>query len=265
MHAAADQVDDSGASIARILGLEVTEFSGEACRDASAQCAEEIAAAGDAFDFQFAALEKALPGRVLVSGFNGDSIWDRHHKRPSPQLIRLNEPPTGSSLGEFRLRAGFLHCPVPFLGAVLHPALHAISRSPEMAPWTLHSGYDRPVPRRILEEKGVPRGSFARAKAGSFKALQPTRGIGFGSAAFEEAFARHRAGIDPLRRAAQEMVCLARRARSRLTKWSERFSLPNLVAPISYPDIPIPGRSSFVVPWGVAALRERYLHAIGQD
>ena len=258
----ADPADDSGAFIARMLGMDAAEFSREACRDASARCFEEIAAAGDAFDFQFAALERTLPGRLLVSGFNGDNIWDLLQQHPSPHFIRHTEPPTGTSLGEFRLRTGFVHCPVPFLGAVLHPAIHAISRSPDMAPWTLNRDYDRPIPRRILEEKGVPRGSFARAKAGSFRALQAARRAATGRADFEEAYRRHRGGLDPLRRAADEIIYLARRARARLTRWSERFGVPNPLAPLYYPDIPIPGRSSFIVPWGGAALRERYLRAI---
>lgn len=261
---AADPVDDSGASIARILGLEVTEYSRDACRGASERCVEEIAAGGDGFDFQFAAYDSLLPGRLLISGFNGDNIWARNQKRVSPRFARHNEhePPTGTSLGEFRLRVGFLHCPVPFLGAALQPAIHAITLAPEMAPWTLGSDYDRPIPRRILEERGVPRSSFARAKAGSFMALHATHGTASCSVAFEHAYARHRAGLGPMQRAADETVYLARRVRSRLTRWSDRFGLPYLAAPLFYPDIPIPGRASFVVPWGVAALRERYLQAL---
>jgi hypothetical protein len=254
--------DDSGATIARALGLTVTEFERDDCRRATERCAEEIAAAGDAFDFQFAALEKLLPGRVLVSGFNGDNIWDRLAKRPSAHFVRHNEPPTGTSLGEFRLRAGFLHCPAPFLGGVLHPAIHAISCLPEMSPWTIGGAYDRPIARRILEEKGVPRGTFARGKTGSFSALQRAREAASGAATFEEAYARHRAGFGLLRRGSDEAVYFARRVQSRLTKWSEYFGVPQLVAPRHYTDIPIPGRLSFVVPWGVAALRERYLRAI---
>ena len=35
-----------------------------------------------------------------------------------------------------------------------------ISRSPEMGPWVVGHSYDKPIPRRILEEAGVPRGMF---------------------------------------------------------------------------------------------------------
>jgi len=35
---------------------------------------------------------------------------------------------------------------------------------PEMAPWRLNSAYDRPIPRRILEEASVPRELFGMRK-----------------------------------------------------------------------------------------------------
>ena len=57
------------------------------------------------------------------------------------------------SLGEFRLRAGFVHYPLPYVGALHGPAIHAITHSAEMRPWKLGTGYyDRPIPRRIAEE-----------------------------------------------------------------------------------------------------------------
>jgi hypothetical protein len=33
-----------------------------------------------------------------------------------------------------------------------------------MQPYSVGGGYDRPIPRRLLEEAGLPRGSFARTK-----------------------------------------------------------------------------------------------------
>jgi hypothetical protein len=33
-----------------------------------------------------------------------------------------------------------------------------------MAPWTIHNGYDRPIARRIAEEGGIARGTFAHRK-----------------------------------------------------------------------------------------------------
>ena len=42
----------------------------------------------------------------------------------------------------------------------------AISNTAEMEPWTMHTNYDRPIPRRILETAGVKRGTFATANRG---------------------------------------------------------------------------------------------------
>jgi len=67
-------------------------------------------------------------------------------------------------MGEFRLSAGMLQCPVPFWGMRHAKEIVNITFSDEMAPWTMHNNYDRPIARRIVEEGGVPRGTFAVRK-----------------------------------------------------------------------------------------------------
>jgi hypothetical protein len=106
-------------------------------------------------------------------------------------------------MGEFRLRTGFVHIPVPMLAFGAHATLRAIGASREMRPWRnvrttrikflripcsplaikthpivaavgrlskrvsrwrSRSDYDRPIPRRIAEEMGVPRGAFGQRK-----------------------------------------------------------------------------------------------------
>lgn len=59
---------------------------------------------------------------------------------------------------------GFIHLPVPFLGATAHPAIARISQSDEMRPWRLANDYDRPIPRRLVEEAGVARHLFGQEK-----------------------------------------------------------------------------------------------------
>jgi hypothetical protein len=102
-----------------------------------------------------------LSGRTVLTGFHGDKIWDRSAKATA-DLERGDS--TGASLGEFRLRVGFLHIPVPMLAFRAHAKIRAINRSPEMEPWRLHTNYDRPIPRRIAEEAGVPRDLFGNKK-----------------------------------------------------------------------------------------------------
>jgi hypothetical protein len=70
----------------------------------------------------------------------------------------------GGSLAEFRLRVGFIHVPAAYFGGVRQPDMLAIAKSAEMRPWSVGGDYDRPIPRRILEEKGVPREAFGYRK-----------------------------------------------------------------------------------------------------
>jgi hypothetical protein len=73
--------------------------------------------------------------------------------------------PAGASLTEFRLRVGFVHLPVPLLTYGAQPSLHRISNSQAMRPWRVRNPhYDRPIPRRLVEEAGIPRELFGRRK-----------------------------------------------------------------------------------------------------
>jgi hypothetical protein len=74
---------------------------------------------------------------------------------------------------EFRLRTGFVHLPPAFYGWRHHNDLIRISRSPELAPWSLGTSYDRPIARRLVEEAGVPRELFGMKK----RAVSVTIGI----------------------------------------------------------------------------------------
>jgi hypothetical protein len=58
------------------------------------------------------------------------------------------------------LQNGFIYFPVPILGFGSYERILSISRSPEMEDWQTFNEYDRPIPRRILETKGVPRELF---------------------------------------------------------------------------------------------------------
>jgi hypothetical protein len=71
----------------------------------------------------------------------------------------------GKSFTEFRLRVGYAFVPVPAIGARFPQPIRRITRLPGMAPWTLNQPYDRPIPRRIAEQAGLERGTFAVAKA----------------------------------------------------------------------------------------------------
>jgi hypothetical protein len=107
----------------------------------------------------------------MLTGFHGDKIWgkspySRDSLLPHPEIKRGD--PSGLTMTEFRLSAGFINCPVPFWGARRIHEVVAISRHPSMKPWDVPGYYSRPICRRIVETAGVPREVFGIAKrAGS--------------------------------------------------------------------------------------------------
>ena len=125
-----------------------------------------------------AALEGQLPDRILVLGEYGDSIWDLKAARLSGQLRRPWIRHTqGLSPIEFRLRVGY-HAFAPACIAARHnQVIHALSNSEAMRPWSVGGNYDRPLPRRIAEEAGLPRDRFGTRKAASSHShlTEPTR------------------------------------------------------------------------------------------
>jgi hypothetical protein len=158
-----DEEDDSGRDIADVLGLRVVEFDRLGYRSLDSYPEAEFLAYGaGGEEVVFAPLADKLAGRVLYTGYLGDAVWNRVSSRVNTDLLMLY--PGGSSLGEFRIRAGFIHFPLPTIGYIRHPSIYAISNSPALAPWALGTDYDRPIPRRLVEERGVPRASFGRTK-----------------------------------------------------------------------------------------------------
>ena len=155
--------DDSGAGIAGVLGLGVSSFDrlGYLALPDFPE-AEFLASGSGGEEVVFAPLAGVLERRILFTGYMGDTVWGRTPVRINEELYMVF--PGGTSLGEFRLRSGFAHFPVPCIGYTRHPSIVAISRSAEMQPWTLGNDYDRPIARRLVEEQGVPRASFGRSK-----------------------------------------------------------------------------------------------------
>ena len=158
-----NEEDDSGRDIADVLGLRVVEFDrlGYRALDTFPE-AEFLAYGAGGEEVVFAPLADKLAGRVLFTGYLGDAVWNRVSSRVNTDLLMLY--PGGSSLGEFRVRVGFIHFPLPTIGYIRHPSIYAISNSPELARWALGTDYDRPIPRRLVEEVGVPREAFGRTK-----------------------------------------------------------------------------------------------------
>lgn len=148
---------DSGLEIARHLGLTCQAYS----HDPSAYRRETTiwAAAAKAGGLNFTLFDYPEPLCLLFDGSYGDKVWDRFHHD-------LSEPvgDVDSLLCEYRLFQGVFHTVVPWWGIRRAQEINALGKAPEMAPWTLHTKYDRPVARRFVEEAGVPREAFGIRK-----------------------------------------------------------------------------------------------------
>ncbi len=138
-------------------------------------------------------IERRRPA-VLFTGFLGDEVWDRNARERTYQndgIIRGDT--TALMLSEIRLKSGFVNVAVPSLCARRVQDLAALSDSPEMAPWRLNTrDYDRPIPRRILEEAGIPRELFAGRKKAVVRTYTWPRNPGLRSSFFAEVRARYR-------------------------------------------------------------------------
>jgi len=148
---------DSGARIAGILGMKVKTYGR---LDYLKQTGfPEVDTFGPC---EFASFADKLKRRILFTGFNGDKIWDKNCKTVSSNIVRGDA--SGHALTELRLRHGYVHMPVAFFGCTSHPSIHRISNSEEMMPWSTGNSYDRPIPRRLVEESGVDRNLFGTKK-----------------------------------------------------------------------------------------------------
>ncbi len=155
--------DDCGTMTAQLLGLRTHVIPAEGWR--ALESPEPLFVASDSFgeEVHYIAAEKQLAASVLLTGYHGDRVWGKRPPDLSDQLVRGD--PSGLALSEFRLHAGFIHCPVPFWGARDIEQVARISNSAEMKPWDVPGSYSRPICRRIAEEAGISRELFGMHKA----------------------------------------------------------------------------------------------------
>lgn len=168
---------DDGLDVARCLGLDCQLVDRLGWKRLPAPEPPFLVADAQGKEVMFARLPLSLDGKVLITGENGGMAWGKQFiPRPLPNAPP--RPPTdpetfprnyhsGLSLTEYRLHAGFIHFPLPYMGCRQLPDLHKLSNSPAMAPWDVAGDYSRPISRRVLEEAGVPRGMFATTKTGA--------------------------------------------------------------------------------------------------
>lgn len=154
---------DRGAGIAKMLGLRPLQLDVSAWRRNGTSEAPFIA--GDVFgeEVHYGGLGAQLQGRVVLTGYHGDKVWDRDTPYLQPTFVRGDS--SGLALTEYRLHAGFLNCAVPFWGARRVADINRISKSAALKAWDIGGDYTRPICRRIVEDAGVPRHTFGQQKS----------------------------------------------------------------------------------------------------
>lgn len=156
---------DSGAEIAAALGYtNIKKYDQKEYMNIPGFPEAEFVATGVlGEDMVMAPFEQDMERSILLTGFHGDRCWRLSQEQVTPYIVRGD--PSGSDMGEFRLRVGFIHAPISFWGAAKHQEIRNISNSVEMRPWVLgRNFYDRPIPRRIVEESKVARHLFGQKK-----------------------------------------------------------------------------------------------------
>jgi hypothetical protein len=168
------EVDDDGTIIAQELGIApVMAIERRAFQQ---DFPEELYFHASIHECQDANLKQIadhlVPPALLLGGLLGGEMWysldSWHYDRSGPHDNDLGKLDIGGfGLTEPRLRAGYVHVSPPYIGGRRRDEVVAITESSAMAAWRLHNDYDRPIPRRIAEEAGVPRRAFGQTKVGS--------------------------------------------------------------------------------------------------
>jgi hypothetical protein len=162
--------DDNGGEISKSLGLNCIEINRRAFDEEFEQEYLYYCALHHNQDVNLKEISKYLPNvSLLLTGVLGE-IWYTTKSLGERQFVdscMRKYDLGGHGMGEFRLVVGFIHVPLPYIGARRKKDILNITESIEMAPWRLGNAYDRPIARRIAEEAGIPRHAFGQSKMGS--------------------------------------------------------------------------------------------------
>jgi hypothetical protein len=246
---------DSGEGAARQLGMAVRAFDRLAyTRRDDLPEAEFLATGMSGEDVVVSSMEGDLRGALLLTGSEAFTLKGNPLR---PGLYRADL--SACSLTEFRLRTGFVHLPLLFFGASENRSLVAIATSPQMRPWAVPQPYDKPIQRRLAEEAGVARGSFATVKRRASAEIHRygLAAMAPASAAAVAAFAR----AEGTALAARSRAVFGRRHRLAL-RLTRALHLARLTEPLETRRRGLihaePKLGSLLFRWGVSVTDDRY-------
>ncbi len=170
------QKNDDGSEICEILGIPCTTISRRAFENGFPNEHLFHAAVHNNEDANILdIIERITVPSLLLTGVLGE-IWytDPMEAGLENRIVdgNLKRWDLGfHGLKEIQLHAGFVQLPMTYIGARRRPDLFRITNSDAMKPWSLPQIYNRPIPRRIAEEAGVPRAAFGQTKMASAVAM----------------------------------------------------------------------------------------------
>lgn len=161
-------VDDCGSDIAKTMGYEnVIEIDPNEYKTHTDLIEVEHICSGElGSSLSFVGFDKHIQGKILLTGDRGDSVWGRFSENRNNEFA-FKDMLSHLSDGERRLWSNHISVPMPLYGARAWTSIYDISNSDEMRPWCVNKNYDRPIPRRIVEETGVKREAFGVEKHGA--------------------------------------------------------------------------------------------------
>lgn len=169
---------DSGEEICRSLGMAVRRIDRRYFQNDQDSESLYWASVHDNQDLNLHQVKEHVgQGAILLGGALGE-LWYNAASTPEPRLRHINDELekwdlSSHGLSEARLHFGYIQVPAPYIGARSRQCLFDLANSEAMRPWSIGGTYDRPIPRRIAEEAGVPREAFGQVKLASVVAAMP--------------------------------------------------------------------------------------------
>jgi hypothetical protein len=164
------QGDDDGTEIANRLGFKCVSLDRRRFQEELEDEYLYFAGIANCEDLNFSGITPHIDSpSILLTGTLGELYYPATYyagRFPGEKVgtdLRRGDL-SGHGLTEVRLAAGFIQLPLIYVGAQQRESITRITESKEMDPWRLNNAYDRPIPRRIAEEAGVPRAWFGQKK-----------------------------------------------------------------------------------------------------
>ena len=275
---------DRGSEMATTLGVRPATIQVNEWREMTFPEIPFLSVNGFGEEVQYAAAGSRLQGRVLLTGYHGDKVWDRNTTYTGPDIIRGDI--SGTALSEYRLWTQFIHCPVPFWGVRQIRDIVNISRDPALAPWDVGGDYTRPICRRIVESAGVARQAFGMVKsmASRWYVQEPNNLTPESAQDYFQFLTEHRgdwwrrlrippsrnrswdnAKLRALRSLSTTLIRMPGWYRLQLNRWPVLRGLSALGAP-NPPYCPmVIGTRRYYFPWAVERCKKRYQIAAGRE